>query len=100
MFTLSMVEGGLVGLTAPFSTWDLSPQSVIEPVPPALGPWSLYHWATRVVPQWGVFEQESDRILVNSKKLLWLFCKEFIIERESKAERPQLAGCCCSSGER
>ena len=29
---------------------DLSSQSGIEPVPPALGAWSLNHWTTREVP--------------------------------------------------
>ena len=30
-------------------TWDLVPQSGIEPRPPALGVWSLTHWTTREV---------------------------------------------------
>ena len=29
---------------------DLSSQSGIEPVPPALGAWSLNHWTTSEVP--------------------------------------------------
>ena len=30
--------------------WDLVPQPGIKPGPPALGTWSLGHWATRDVP--------------------------------------------------
>ena len=79
---------------------------MIEPVPPALGVWSLYHWATRVAPQWGVFEQESNRIWVNFKKLLWgtqasgcLGCSP----RREKARRirgecAQASGCLNCSG--
>ena len=37
MFTLSMVEGGLVGLTAPFSTWDLSSPTSDRTHAPCLG---------------------------------------------------------------
>ena len=31
--------------------WDLVPWPEIEPVPPALGAWSLSHWTTRKVPR-------------------------------------------------
>lgn len=33
------------------SLWDLVPCPGITPGPPALGAWSLNHWATREVPQ-------------------------------------------------
>ena len=37
--------------------WDLVPRPGIEPGPPALGVWSLSHWATREVPSHPLFLQ-------------------------------------------
>ena len=38
------------GPTLSCSMWDLDPRAGVEPVPPALGAWSLSHWTTREVP--------------------------------------------------
>ena len=34
----------------PRGMWDLIPPPGVEPVPPALGVWSLNHWSARKVP--------------------------------------------------
>ena len=41
------------------SIWDPVPWPGIEPGPPALGAWSLNHWATREIPSFHIFYDPS-----------------------------------------
>ena len=42
------------------SIWDLVPWPGIEPGPPALGTWSLNHWATREIPKLAILYGHSS----------------------------------------
>ena len=53
--------------TGPFSRgmWDLVPRPGMEPGHPALGAWSLTHWATREVPVF-VLNSHIDKLSVST----------------------------------
>ena len=40
--------------------WDLVPSTGIKPEPPALGAWSLSHWATRKLPVLVIFMEHGE----------------------------------------
>ena len=48
----------LAALGLRYSIWDLVPWPGIEPRPPALGTWSLSHWATLEVPNSAILKKK------------------------------------------
>ena len=67
-------------LGKPFSCsmWDLVPWPEIKPGPPALGVWSLNHWATRE-SHFSIFLKTQSRL---KSKIFYLLCM-FIISSKS-----------------